>query len=69
MPALHFIGFRGDEYTRAVKIFGKPDFIHRYWDYRAKFGGEYHPNDTLVFAKGTADDEPSSLSFDDSGVM
>ena len=25
--AVHFVGFRGDEFTSAVRVFGKPDFI------------------------------------------
>lgn len=66
--ALHFIGFKGNEFNSAVKIWGRPDFIHRNWDVRAKFGGEIHPNDILVFAKGTEYDEPNPYSYDDSAV-
>ena len=32
---VHFIGFRGDEYNRAKKIWGEPDFIHPVHDKRA----------------------------------
>ena len=33
--AVHFVGFRtGAEYSAAVRIFGKPDFIHRVHDTR-----------------------------------
>ena len=66
--AVHFIGFRGDEYTSAVRVFGKPDFVHRRWDVRAAFGGERHPDDTLVFAKGTDADTPDKWAFNDSDV-
>ena len=31
----HFFGFRGDEYNRAKKIWGEPDFIHPVHDRRA----------------------------------
>ena len=31
----HFFGFRGDEYNRAIKVFGLPDFIHPVHDRRA----------------------------------
>ena len=62
-PALHFIGFRGDEYTRAVRIFGPPDFIHIGWDTWARL--EVMPGDVAVFARGTIDDEPSAYSFPD----
>lgn len=68
--AIHFVGFRGDEYTRACKVFGKPDFIHRIWDVRAKFGGEFDPeNDVFIFAKGSFSDIPSQYSFNDSEIM
>lgn len=49
-PALHFVGFRGDEYTRAVRIWGKPSFIHRVNDPRMR--RELHPSDTIIFANG-----------------
>lgn len=66
--ALHFIAFSGDEYTSAVRVFGKPDFIHRYWDSRA--ASMIIDGDVAVFAKGTIDDPfPSIYSFDDSQVM
>jgi hypothetical protein len=61
--ALHFVGFRGDEYARAVRIFGPPDFIHIGWDRWARM--EVAPGDIAVFAKGTGDDEPSPYSFPD----
>lgn len=61
--ALHFVGFRGDEYLRAVQVFGRPDFIHIGWDHWAKL--EVFPGDVAVFAKGTADDAPSVYSFPD----
>lgn len=34
--AVHFVGFRGDEYRSAVKVWGEPDFIHLGWDRRAR---------------------------------
>lgn len=61
--ALHFVGFRGDEYARAVRVFGPPDFIHIGWDRWAKL--EICSGDVAVFATGTPDDEPSSYSFPD----
>ncbi len=56
-PAPHFVGFRGDEYSAALRIFGPPDFIHIGWDRWAR--QEVMPGDIAVFARGTADDEPS----------
>ena len=49
---LHFVGFRGDEYLSAIKVWGKPDFFHRVFDDRVRFGGEVGDGDTVVFANG-----------------
>lgn len=62
-PALHFVAFRGEEYWSAVKVWGRPDFIHRRWDLRAR--REIADEDTLVFAKGTDTDPPAVKSGDD----
>ena len=70
--ALHFVNFRegSETWHRAVRLFGAPSFVHRRWDVRAKFGGEFDATqDVFVFAKGTEQDEPSPFSFDDSAVM
>ena len=65
--AVHFIGFRGDEYLSTVRIFGQPDFVHRNWDVRVKFGGEYDPaSDVLVFAKGDENSRINPYPFNDS---
>ena len=50
-PCTHFVGFRGDEYHSAVKIFGEPNFFHRVFDIRAK--ADIIEGDTVVFANGT----------------
>jgi hypothetical protein len=47
-PCLHFVGFRDDAYTRAVMIFGTPDFVHRIWDRIAH--SDVIANDIVVFA-------------------
>jgi hypothetical protein len=67
--AVHFVGFRDDRFWSAVRVFGQPDFVHRNWDARARFGGEFHPADTVVFAQGTDADPPSRFTFDDSSVF
>ena len=33
---IHFVGFRGEEFRSAVRVWGRPDFIHRGWDLRAR---------------------------------
>lgn len=53
-PALHFVGFRGEEYHSALQIWGKPDFIRRDWDRWAQ--QDMHPTDTVIFARGTDHD-------------
>lgn len=62
-PAMHFVGFRGDEYWRAIRVFGPPDFIHVGWDSWAKL--DVAAGDVVVFARGTFDDPPSAYSFPD----
>lgn len=68
--AVHFVGFRGDEFTSAVRVFGKPDFFHRFWDVRAQ--QEVQEGDTVVFARAkdcACIAEPKLQAFDDSAVM
>ena len=62
-PAIHFVGFRDDRYWSAVKVWGKPDFIHRRWDKRAQ--REILESDTIVFAIGDDTQEPANFSGDD----
>lgn len=52
-PITHFVGFRGDEYMRACRIWGKPHYIHHTWDRRAQ--RDIADGDTVVFAKGDSD--------------
>jgi len=61
--AVHFVGFSGDEYARAVRVFGRPSFIHRWWDRRAQ--REIADGDVVVFAKGSDQDEPSQYNAAD----
>ena len=60
---IHFVGFSGEEYWSATKVFGEPDFIHRGWDLRAQ--REIAEGDTVVFAQGAYDQEPRTKSYDD----
>lgn len=59
----HFVGFRGNEFWSAVKVWGFPTFIHRGWDLRAQ--REIAPGDVVIFATGPHDQEPRVRSFDD----
>ena len=46
---VHFFGFRGYEYVSAMRVWGKPDFIHPVHDRRSYI--EYDPvNDIGIFA-------------------
>tara|TARA_R110001592_G_scaffold345091_1_gene636784 strand:+ start:120 stop:386 length:267 start_codon:yes stop_codon:yes gene_type:complete len=52
---VHFFGFRGVEYISAVRVWGKPDFIHPVHDRRAYI--EYDSvNDIGVFANKETED-------------
>jgi hypothetical protein len=46
---VHFVGFRGEEYHSAVRVFGAPDFVHRTYDRRVTT--EVAAGDVVVFAK------------------
>ena len=48
--ATHFVGFRSDEYVRALRVW-KPDFIHPRNDPRSR--REIAEGDTVVFANGS----------------
>ena len=61
--AVHFVGFRGNEYISAIRVFGLPDFFHRVHDKRAI--SEFCENDKVVFANGY-ENKFTEYSFDDS---
>lgn len=63
VPCVHFVGFRGEEYWSAVKVWGKPDYYHLGWDRRSR--REVAPCDTIVFAKGEHDQPYAPRNFDD----
>lgn len=50
MTCVHFVGFRGEEYWSAVRIWGRPGMIHRWWDGRAR--REIGEGDVVIFATG-----------------
>lgn len=60
-PLLHFVGFKDDRWHSAVRVWGKPDFIHRFYDHRAV--GDMAPGDKVVFA---CPEVVRENSFDDS---
>lgn len=62
-PCLHFVGFKGDEYVRAIRLFGQPDFIHPGYDLRAF--REIAPGDIVVFASGDEFQAPRKKSYSD----
>lgn len=62
--AIHFVGFRGDEYCRAIRVFGLPDFIHRNNDLRLY--GDVAPGDTVVFANREDLKPVKKYAFNDS---
>jgi hypothetical protein len=65
--ALHFVGFRDDAYLRAIRVFGRPDFIHRHYDRRCV--AEIAEGDTMVFATGDETQPVIPFTFDDSAII
>ena len=63
MVYVHFIGFRGEEYWSAVKVWGFPDFIHSWHDNRMY--GDVGDNDILVFAGKSDPKEVSEYTWQD----
>lgn len=49
MRIVHFVGFRDERYWAAVKVFGRPHFIHRWWDRRGQ--REIGEGDVVVFTE------------------
>lgn len=62
--ALHFVGFKDNRYNMAIQVFGTPDFIHRFWDYRAV--QEVMEGDVVVFADGDETQKVNPFAYDDS---
>jgi len=62
-PCVHFVWFRGDEYARAVAIWGQPDYVHHGYDLRAR--RDTQDGDTVVFARGGHDQAPAERSYAD----
>lgn len=46
---VHFVGFRGEEYWSAVKVWGPPDMVHMGWDHRAQ--RDIGEDEIVIFAK------------------
>jgi hypothetical protein len=63
IPGLHFVWFRGEEYWAAVKIWGRPSFIHMGWDLRAQ--RDIADGDVVIFARGDYNQDPKPRSFSD----
>ena len=60
---IHFVGFRTDaEYNSAIRVWGKPDFIHMWHDRRMY--GDIGDNDTVIFGSKGAE-TPSNFSWQD----
>lgn len=52
-PIVHFVGFpdaHGARYINAVRIFGPPAMLHRFWDRRAQ--RDVAADDVVIFAEG-----------------
>jgi len=65
--ALHFVGFKNERFFNAVRAFGKPDFIHRLWDERAK--AEIAEGDVVIFAEGDETQPVKEFTYNDSAYF
>lgn len=63
---VHFVGFRGDEYIRAIRVFGPPDFIHLIHDHRMY--GDVGEDDIIVFGPKADPNVISQYSWQDHEV-
>lgn len=63
VTAVHFIGFRGEEYWSAVRVWGDPTFVHIGWDRRAQ--REIAEGDVVVFARGEASQSMAEHNYPD----
>lgn len=63
----HFVGFKDDRYHAAVRAFGRPDFVHRFWDRRAV--DEIAPGDRVIFADGDEHQTIREHAYDDSAFF
>jgi hypothetical protein len=62
-PHIHFIGFRGDEFVRACRVWGYPDHIHLIHDHRMY--GDVGEHDVLIFGPKADPDRISEYSWQD----
>ena len=60
---VHCVGFRGEEYNRAVRVFGLPDFIHLVHDRRMY--GDVGDGDLLIFGPKADPNVLSEFSWQD----
>lgn len=63
MTVMHFVGFKNDRISGAIKVFGRPDFYHRRWDHRAI--ADIAPGDKVIFADGDKN-SPMQFTWNDS---
>lgn len=61
---LHFVGFKDERYWSAIKVFGRPDFVHRYWDWRCV--ADIDDGDMVVFADGDETMPVRRFAYNDS---
>ncbi len=63
MRAVHFVGFRGEEYISAIKVWGRPDFIHLDHDRRMQRCCD--DGDVIVFGPKAREDVVSKYNGND----
>jgi len=63
--ALHFVRFSdAARYSAAARVFGPPDFVHRFYDQRCI--AEIADGDVVIFAEGDDRQPINAYTYDDS---
>lgn len=61
---VHYVGFRGDEYTRAYQLFGGPVMIHRQNDVRTQSEID-SDHDVVIYANAEREDRVRTIPSQD----
>ena len=66
MRTVHFVGFRGDEFNRARRVWGGPAMVHMVNDQRV--WTEVGEDDVVVFANKETEENVREFVWDASAV-
>jgi hypothetical protein len=52
MMLVHFVGVTQDQFVNAVRVFGKPDFVHKWHDHRSHGDVDWDSDTVVLGDKG-----------------